>query len=272
MIAVWWSRLGRQGKAVATIAAVAVIGSAAVWMSTAAWGAIAGTWRASPGPLRFTLSRDEEGYFIAVPDRAVAAAKLSADRGCAGLEKDARDANGADAKRTDLRLLVEGLSDNTVTITGIRALIVSRSAPRGGAAAICAGGGAVSPLRLTFDLDSVRPVALRMVGNEDEAHSAGPYFVAGGRVITIANHEVIPFQLAGVAKSHSVAWRIAIDATVGGQMRTFVIGDGHRPLRTTALADVTRYLPLYEWRWEMRPPRLTIARNPDELSKSYYLP
>jgi hypothetical protein len=158
-------------------------------------------------------------------------------------------------------MLVQGRSADTATIIGMRALVVLRSRTVGGAAAQCEGGGAVTPLRLRFDLDSRRPVALRMKGNEDRAYPAGPYFVHG-RSITVAQHEVVPLRLEGVARRRAVFWKLEITAFIGTRKTKFIVDDHGRPFRTT---PHTGGRPVYEWRWWHHPQDLKILEAAPQL-------
>jgi hypothetical protein len=195
-------------------------------------------------PIGFVIRRDEEGFsVVSIPRQR--ATNLAATHNCNTLEEAARADGGADPQQTLLSVLAQGRAVDTATIVAMRAVIVSRSRPTGGAGATCAGGGAESPLRLTFNLDSRTPVALRTVGSFSAAHTAGPFFIHG-RVVNLAPHEVQPLLLAANAKRYTVEWKIRVTVQLGSRTRTITVSDrGGRPFRTT---PVTYSAPLYEYR------------------------
>jgi hypothetical protein len=256
-------RARRGGRWVLVVAAGAIVAALAVALLGLATGQLQRLWRDPAPALRFSMNRMEEGYVLQIPDRD-AAARLSHAHGCDGLEAETRMAGGADTDETDLRLLVEGRSSDTVTITGMRALITDRTPPKGGAIAFCAGGGEVGPIPLAFELDSKSrtPPAVRMKTHLGRTRSVGPYFGAH-HLVTVAEHEVVPFELTGIAHSHFVEWKIEVSADVAGRPRRFVIDDRGQPFRTAPLAASRDYHPLYEWRWDSEPQRLVIAPHPD---------
>jgi hypothetical protein len=259
--------LGRGSKWTLLAGAGAVVGAIALALLGLATGQLQRLWRGPTPPLRLSVAREEEGFILQIPSRGKAAVHLAHAHGCDGLEAEARDAGGADMSATLLRLLIEGRSSGTVTITSMRALIISRGWPRAGALAFCQGGGEVSPIRLTFDLDSAKPIALRMNGNADRARPVGPYF-GSSHLVTVAQHEVVPFELSGITDNHFVVWKIEVTADVDGGTHTFVVDDHGRPFRTAALRNARQYHPVYDWRWDLHPQRLMVSQHPDP---NYYL-
>jgi len=207
-------------------------------------------------PLSFSVRYDEEGFIVVgIPRHA--AEHLVDVQGCADLEETAREAGGADPQRTMLAVDVHGRLADTSAIIGMRAVVLSRTEPVEGAEAFCEGGSEVSPLRLTFDLESRNPVAQRTTGSEDRPRLAGPLFVHN-RQIQAAEHEDVPLLLAGVVTSHVVTWRIEVTAMVGMNERTFTIDDHGRPFRTSPQKGG---VPVYRWRLFAHPPDLVVSKR-----------
>jgi hypothetical protein len=209
-------------------------------------------------PLSFSIRRDEEGLIVVgIPrDRAQ---HLAAVRDCKKLERKARAAGGADPRRTLLSMLVRGHLADTAVITGMRALVLSRTPVKEGAEAFCQGGGAEYGLRLRFDLDSEDPVALRMKGNEVRARPAGQFFTHGN-VVTASAREAVPLSLEGVSTKKVVTWKILVTVDFGaGKTKTYVLPERGPPYRTSPQRGGR---PIYEWRWFRDPPDLHIWKRP----------
>jgi hypothetical protein len=246
----------------------------AVGLVVTVWVTDAGPrlWRTlfPPPPVRLSVSFDNgvynDGWVLDIPDRARAAAGVTTARGCNSLLGAAREAGGADIGTTFLRLFAEGRTTATVVIVDMRARIAHRDAPVGGALVSCAGGGEVSPIRVTFNLDAENPEAQR----ESSTHVARPYF--GGKYITLSRGEFVPFSISGVTKSHYVTWKLEVRVMIDGRRRTYVLDDDGRPFRTTAPTSARAYYPAYQWRWDRRPPRLVKMSHPPPAQLAPRLP
>jgi hypothetical protein len=225
------------------VVGTAVLGALALGGVRLATGHLPLLHRAPLPPLTFSVTHEEEGFVVvAIPRRSTTLAKLGRARDCAELEAAARQGGGADPKATRLRLLVHGHSADGVTITAMRAVVVSQSKPKGGAEAWCEGGGALGPIPITLSLDSSAPVAR--------------YFTEHGHAVSVANNETVSFYIQAKSTLSLVAWKLAVTGDLGnGHSRTFLIDV---TLRTS---PERRGTPLYEWRWWHHPADMLVSAH-----------
>jgi hypothetical protein len=101
-----------------------------------------------------------------------------------------------------LRMLAEA-NVQRATIIGMRARILHRWPKLKGAELIYPSAGEISPVRLTFDLDSENPVALRV---RKSGKVAGPYFGAGYAISLSRGAEPARLAMSGRTWRNYVIW------------------------------------------------------------------
>jgi hypothetical protein len=201
-------------------------------------------------PLTFSVVHLEEGFaVVGIPRQPATLAAMKRAPGCNQLERTARSGGGGDPSKTTLRVLVHGHRADDVTITGIRATVVSRTQPTLGAEALCAGGGDVGDIPIALDLESRNPTSYHFLH----------------RVTTVAKGEVASFGIIARTRSHVIAWKLIVSAELAsGRKLTYVLDDQGHPFRTTPQQAGT---PVYEWRWwwmahKKLAPYLSVTREP----------
>jgi hypothetical protein len=250
--AAWWS--STWVRATAALSALALI--VAGWLVNEY---LAGTVEAIRGhpPLIVTPSYDDDaysdGFLLIASQRDKVGEAIGGVDDCRSLLRRARAAGAVHSSPLFLHLLVEGNTLKDVTIVSIRARVVRRGPDLRGAAITCAGGGEISPVRLTFDLDRSDGVALRVRG---DGKTVGPYF-GQGYAISVRKGEVVPLLVTAETKNSFVAWKISIDLVIDGKRRSVIVDDDGQPFRVTApRCGGNVYAPEYEWAWFRHPPRL----------------
>jgi hypothetical protein len=175
----------------------------------------------------------KEGAFASVHD-------------CSTLLTATRSAGGVHISPLLIKLLLEGRTVHDVTVVGMHAKLVNRTAPLHGTYVGCAGAGEIDPLRINFNLDRDNPVAERLT---EEGADKGPYF-GEGHVVNLKKSEVAPVLITATTKQNHVKWELQIDAIVDGHQREFTVTNHGQPFDVTApLCGKRVYAPEYEWDW-----------------------
>jgi hypothetical protein len=252
--AIWkpikWTLTEARGAAVAAVTAAAVAAVLGVVFTRGGHHVATTTAPLRPSPpLTFSVVHLEEGFVVVdIPRTPGTLAAMKSAHGCMELERVARLGGGADPRRTILRVLVHGHRADDVTITGIRAVIVSRGRPKAGAEAFCAGGGELGDIPVSINLEARNPIAQRFLHH----------------VTSVAKGEVVSFNINAHTRSQAIAWKLVVSAELAsGHKLTYVLQDTSHPFRTTPYTDGT---PTYEWRWwrlvhKKITPKLVVTRH-----------
>jgi hypothetical protein len=146
----------------------------------------------------------------------------------AGTEELARVLAQGDATplgATTYHVTLENQRSETATVTDIRAVVRSRSAPLSGAVvdATTGGGPTSGPVRLRFDLDDLDPSA-----RDDKG---GRYLDSSGLVL--ASGEKLRFAFTGATQTSYVEWDVEIRFVVNDTTHVVTTAE-KRPFRSTA--------------------------------------
>jgi len=156
-------------------------------------------------------------------------------------------AHGAvDFRGTRLRLTIRGVSDETVVVRNIRAL-VKHSPPFSGTRVICQSAGAYSATLLAFDLDEQTPAgwewreegSLKRVGKS-------PFFELNN--VTFARGEVHEFVIIGYAEKYLARWQLYLDLEIGKYRKSIQLSDSDKPFETSGVPSLTFGTTL-DWAW-----------------------
>lgn len=211
--------------------AAAAVGSTLVIGVVAAPGVHRLLFRRSPVDLHIALphllsaDRGASWWALPVPLRPAELDEANRTAGPAGgAEWDHRltrwvyERGGADIAQSVRRLTFQGV-DRPVTIAGMRARVLDRTAVLSGTYVGVGLGGDEPPVRVDIDLD--------------EDHPAAGFFA--DRVITIAPDENVVVDLVATANRSTVTWDLEIDFVAAGVRRTMTLRSGKHFLRTTGL-------------------------------------
>jgi hypothetical protein len=154
-----------------------------------------------------------------------------------------------DLAETHLLLCLEGRSVDTVRITGLRAVLLTRREPLSGAIVVSPSAGAQEIVKVQFDLDSRHPRALTEEGND--------YF--GDYVFTLSRGETIMFQIVGSVRQATCEWELIVDYVHRGSKNELRLDNAGTPFRTAARSKVVG--AEYEWAWYEQPPRLLLRKQ-----------
>jgi hypothetical protein len=237
-------RLGRAGKA--GLFAVSTIAAAALGWSVNY--VLPGTVETLQGeePIRVVAGYDvdvySDGWRMALPGALDLRDQPPPETHCTDVRRWVAERGGVDIGGSFVKLVVEGRTSKSVVIRNISAKVLERGNPLAGTRVACPSAGANQSIRLYFDLDRPTPVAL----SEDEQGRPGdPYF--RGNFVTLAKGEAVVFDVHAVTRGCACAWRLEIDALVGGSPQTVVVDESGEPFRTTG--EAPRYGAAYDWAW-----------------------
>jgi hypothetical protein len=156
-------------------------------------------------------------------------------------------AHGAvDFRATRLRLTVRGVSDETVVIRNIRA-IVKHSPPFSGTRVICQSAGANSATLLGFDLDEQTPAGWewREEGGCERVGNS-PFFELNN--VTLTRGEVHEFIIFGYTKKYLARWQLYIDLEIGKHRKSISLSDSEKPFETSGVPD-PGFGKTLDWAW-----------------------
>jgi len=155
-----------------------------------------------------------------------------------------------DIGTSHLRLVLEGRSDRTVTVTGIRAHVLHRETPIAGTRITSPSAGQNQVMPLVFHLDQDDAPAVDTDGT----------VVFSNFVLTLAEGEVTVYAVSGVAETTACAWELEIDFMIGGTEHTIPVRRAGEPFRTTP--KVGSYAKRLHWAWYEYPARLAPEPEP----------
>lgn len=156
-------------------------------------------------------------------------------------------AHGAvDFRGTRLRLTVRGVSDETVVVRNIRAL-VKHSPPFSGTRVICQTAGANSATLLAFDLDEQTPAGWewREEGGLERVGKS-PFFELNN--VTLARGEVHEFVIIGYVKKYLAQWQLYLDLEIGKHRKSIQLSDSDNPFETSGVPD-SGFGNTLDWAW-----------------------
>jgi hypothetical protein len=141
---------------------------------------------------------------------------------------------GEDAGATSFNLVVQGNTNSSVLIYGIRAHILTRKTPLRGAVVLCptAGTAVARPVRINLDTTGS--------GRFITSAPHSPF----GYTVNKADLEV--FQITAATSRCDCRWVLQVKALVAGHPRIFVVTDHGKPFETTAYDQTS---PEYEWNY-----------------------
>jgi len=147
-----------------------------------------------------------------------------------------------------IRLHLWGTRQETVTIIGVRAHVLSRTPPIVGSEVVCPSSGGSSAQQVAINLDHGEPKAVEPL---DELIGGPSYFKA--HTVTLEKGEPIDFTIAAITLRDTVRWRLEVDTESGNKRETVVVpGD----FITTPSQPKGSYGQRWMWRWDLRPPHL----------------
>ncbi|MFG2575144.1 helix-turn-helix domain-containing protein [Streptomyces sp. NPDC048481] len=141
-------------------------------------------------------------------------------------------------RETNVEITLQGRGSAAVALTAVRVRVARRAAPAPGTAyAMDQGcGGSLSKRYFAVDLDSDRPVARSVAGDDGERTIPAvrlPYHVSGKD----------PEVLLVTARTQTCGcdWYLELDWSSGGRTGTVRVDDHGRPFRTTSIKGLPRY-------------------------------
>lgn len=144
----------------------------------------------------------------------------------------AKRSDKVDTYETKTKVTVEGGS-HSVSITGMRIKILSRTAPApGGTLVIDPSQGEDANIKIGFDLDETTPVARKA---DTEASPIGSrYFDSYSD--SVKQGEQLNFGITFYAVTSDVTYDLVLEESVDGKVREQVVTDNGRPFRTRGFA------------------------------------
>jgi len=154
--------------------------------------------------------------------------------------------DGVDISETCLRLTIESLVDQVVTIRDIR-VEKSFSPPLAGTRIDCPPAGANSSTILVFNLEQTFPVAIEWQedGSRQEISSI-PFFKRSN--VTLKKGEMYDFIIIGQAKDYLVEWIMYLDVEVGKYHQSLKIDDLGKAFKTTGIPK-SGFAERVHWAW-----------------------
>lgn len=158
-----------------------------------------------------------------------------------------RERGGVDYRETTLRVLVEGLSEETVVIRDITAA-VKRSLPIESllVSSPTAGANSATLLMLELDNDPVRAWEWQDQGGPRVKVGTSPYFAA--HHVSLAKNEVHEFLVVARTDRYHCAWSLALDLQVGARRKMITIGDNNGPFEVSG-DPPTDFSERMHWAW-----------------------
>jgi hypothetical protein len=189
-------------------------------------------WR----PVRITTDRvipEPWGIVLASGLPADASTLTSNDQALPPAVNDwLRERGGVDYRESTLRVLVEGLSEETVVIRDITAA-VERSLPIDSmlVSSPTAGANPATLLVLELDDDPVRAWEWQDQGGPRVKVGTSPYFA--GHNVSLAKNEVHEFLVVASTDRYHCSWSLVLDVQVGARRKTLTIEDKDGPFETS---------------------------------------
>jgi hypothetical protein len=165
----------------------------------------------------------------------------SPGQACGDFRSWAMSRGGQDAGTTSFNLVVQGNTDSTVYIYGIRAHILSYMRPAAGTVVSCPTAGTVVPHPVKIDLDAARN---------------GRYITSAARSpfgFTVSKSDLEVFQITATASRCDCRWDLQVKAVVAGQAENFVVTDHGKAFETTGYNPAAvQYVWNYSDGWDVK--------------------
>ena len=163
----------------------------------------------------------------------------------------------ADQPLSPVRLHLVGNNSSVVTISGLRAKIVSRAPTMRAARIVSPSADESGAPQVSINLDTPNGNALELKPDqlwwEDPVGTPGqPYFK--GHSVTLKKGEPIDFTIMASTKSTTTRWQLELDVAVEGKPTTLPVDS---PVFTTTSAlPPSAYQQRWQWRWDLQPAHL----------------
>ena len=187
---------------------------------------------------------DDLGRTVVVPFDETAAGNPG--QSCTGFLPWAAEVGGVRAARSDLRLVVQGGSEE-VYIGGMRARLLERLQPLEGTAFRCPSAGAAEIRSVVIDLDRRGSEAAGVWVEGDVEKSIS---------FTVAPGETEVFDVTAHTEECFCRWVLELVTTQGGEEKIVEVDDHGRPFETTAWEGGSDWetasredLSSYQWNW-----------------------
>ncbi|MFF3290830.1 helix-turn-helix domain-containing protein [Streptomyces sp. NPDC003023] len=203
---------------------------------------------AAAGAVPFTWVTDDHvwrdgcahSYLVDRSPAEVAPPPVAADA-----EQWARSFGAVHGGETRVRITLQGKGSQAVVLESLQVRVAARQSPQGlGTYRMSSGcGGSLTPRLFDVDLDTSRPVARSVAGNdagEPIPAVSFPYRVS------VTDPEVL--LVTGRTVACDCDWYLQLRWSSGGRSGTVRIDDGGRPFRTSALGDG----PVYDYDYGSR--------------------
>jgi hypothetical protein len=135
-----------------------------------------------------------------------------------------------------------------VTISGLRAHVVSRLQARNTSLVSCPSAGANDAERIAINLDQREPTAHVLAA--DGKVSNLPYFQT--RTVTLTKGEPLELVIEGSSVKSTVMWQLELDVELGSKRTTILVPGVFR----TSAAQECQYKDSWLWRWDKSPQSL----------------
>jgi hypothetical protein len=194
-----------------------------------------------------------DGWSMVASGRLDPQALPSAVASCESLRQWLVDNGGADVGSSHLRLHLQGTRAQTVTISGLRAHVLSRSEARRTSLVSCPSAGANDVERIAISLDQREPTA-HDLGADGKVGNL-PYFQT--RTVTLSKGEPLDLVIEGSSAKSTVTWQLELDVELGNKKTTIVVPGVFR----TSAPQEDQYNESWAWRWDESPQRLEPTVN-----------
>lgn len=198
-------------------------------------------------PLDIVLGEDQDylddGWSMALSTDLPRSSRPSKDAGITEVRAWLKSHGAVDVGESHLRMAIRGIGRHPTLISSMRARIVSRAPVIDNILVTAPSAGASDTIKIGFDLDSERPVALR---NDSATGEFGDRYF-DDNFITVNPGEIVVFDIVGRAGVATYNWMIELDIQYQDGEETVAVDFGDSHLRTTAFSE--QYQGYFDWAW-----------------------
>jgi hypothetical protein len=154
----------------------------------------------------------------------------------------AASVGASDGAESHLRITIQGDSDQTVVLQSLKIVVVERAASGGryGYRANDGCGAGASPRYFDVDLESARPVAQPVVGQDE----SGKEIPAVAFPFTVSRVDPEIFEVYATSLKSSTSWFVTLEWSSGTRTGVYKLDDHGKPFLTRAIRPGTPvYLP-----------------------------
>src|SRR5450759_525564 len=189
-----------------------------------------------------------DGWSVSVAD-TVDPTQVPAGLGSEAAHTWFMEHGAADQPLSPVRLHLVGNNSSVVTISGLRAKIVSRAPTMRAARIVSPSAGESGAPQVSINLDTPNGNALEL---KPDGTPGQPYFK--GHSVTLKKGEPIDFTIMTSTKSTTTRWQLELDVAVEGKPTTLPVDS---PVFTTTSAlPPSAYQQRWQWRWDLQPAHL----------------